>query len=138
MSLKNQKGVIGIDIAISIVVLFIFVTIIAVLSYQSSSTSKEIELQAKATSIAVDKIEQMKALNFDDIKNRSEANGNSNYQILQEEPGQEGFFSEIVIQDYADLEEGAKQGIVKKVTVRVKYMFKAQEQTIELSTILSI
>ena len=42
-------------------------------------------------------------------------------------------------QDYTDLPEGEGKvaNLVKKVTVTISYMFKGQEQRVELSTILS-
>ena len=137
MSLKSEKGLALIDIAVSIAVLFIFVTLIVILLYSVNSNSKEIELQAKATDIAITKIEEIKAKEFEEIKNISVANGNSNYQVLQEEENEKGFFSEIIVQDYNDIEPSAISGLVKKITVRVKYMLKGKEQLIELSTILS-
>lgn len=51
----------------------------------------------------------------------------------------EGFFKTIIVQDYADLDNNSEKisNLVKKVTVKISYMFQAKEQSVELSTILS-
>ncbi len=135
---KSERGYTGIDIAISVVVLFIFVSLLAVLSYHLNSSSKEIELKGEAIAIAVDEIETLKnTLNFDEIKNLSVANGNSEYTPIEEVQGKEGFYRKITIQDYADQKVGKTPGIVKKVIVQVQYMFQGKKQTVELSTIMS-
>ena len=136
MNIKSEKGYTGIDIAISIVVLFIFVSIIATLSYNFNSSAKQIELESEATQIAIYEIEKMKNIDFEDIKDISVANGNSEYYPT-EETEKQGFYKRIIIQDYADIEADKTSGLVKKVTVQIKYMFKAKEQIVELSTVLS-
>lgn len=143
MKMKSEKGYTGIDIAISVVVIFIFVSLIAILSYNINSSSKEIELKSEATSLAIDEIEKMKNMSFADIKNRSIANGNSQYiptdttQETEEIETNPGFFRRVIIEDYADGKTGKIPGLVKKITVQIKYMFKGEEQTVELSTIMS-
>ena len=49
------------------------------------------------------------------------------------------FFKTIIVQDYADLDNNSEKipNLVKKVTVKISYMFQAKEQSVELSTILS-
>ena len=41
--------------------------------------------------------------------------------------------------DYTDIQgnEGKTKNIVKKATVKISYMYKAKEQIVELSTVLS-
>lgn len=138
MKFKSENGYSGIDIVISVVVLFIFVSLIAVLSYNFNSASKELELKSKATYIAIDEIENMKNIDFDDIAEfrRTEEN-NGEYIATQEVENEEGFFKKVIIEDYADLAENKLPGFVKKVTVEVTYMFKGQEQKIGLSTVLA-
>ena len=48
-----------------------------------------------------------------------------------------GFYKTVIIEDYADSHENKVPDLVKKVTVRIQYRFKAEEQTVELSTIFS-
>lgn len=135
IKVKNEKGYTGIDIAISIVVLFIFVSMIAFLIYNFNSSAREIELKSDAVNLAVEEAENMKNLKFEQIQNYSIVNGNSNY-ILSEEV-KTGFYKTVKIEDYADLEEDKISGIVKKITVEIKYKFKNQEQMVGLSTIIA-
>lgn len=143
MKNKGENGYTVIDIAIAVVVIFIFVSLIAILSYNLNSSSKEIELKSEATALAVEAIEEMKNINFEDIANRSEKNGNSQYfptdtsKENEEIQGKEGFFKRVIIQDYADISEGKVPGLVKKVTVQIQYRFKKDIQTVELTTIMS-
>lgn len=137
MKMKSEKGYTGIDIAISVVVIFIFVSLLAILSYHINSSSKEIELKSEATSLAIDEIEKIKNISFDDIKDRSKANDNSEYIQTEEIETNPGFFRSVIIEDYADEETSKIPGFVKKITVQIKYMFKGNEQTVELSTIMS-
>lgn len=66
------------------------------------------------------------------------ANGNS---IISENEKTEkqGYYKTITVTDYTDLEgkTDKTKDIVKKVNVKITYMFKAKEQTVELSTILT-
>lgn len=137
MKMKSEKGYTGIDIAISVVVIFIFVSLLAILSYNINSSSKEIELKSEATSLAIDEIEKMKNMSFDNIKDRSKANDNSEYIQTEEIETNPGFFRNVIIEDYADEETSKIPGLVKKITVQIKYMFKGNEQTVQLSTIMS-
>ena len=57
----------------------------------------------------------------------------------QKVENKEGFFKTIIVEDYADLDNNSEKipNLVKKVTVKISYMFQAKEQSVELSTILS-
>ena len=137
MKLRSEKGSTGIEIAVSVVIIFIFVSIIAILNYRISSTAKEIELKSDATYLAINEIESVKSDNFSKYNNRSEKNGNS--IIVNNEEIKDGYYKTISVIDYTDLpgNENKTENIVKKVTVKVSYMFKAKEQTVELSTVVT-
>lgn len=138
MRFKSEKGFSGVDIAIAVVVLFIFVSLIAILSYNFSSASKELELKSKATYIAVDEIEKMKNLDFDEIAGfRKDEENDGEYLASEEIEDEEGFYRRVLIEDYADIDSSKIPGLVKKVTVEVSYMYKGKEQRVELSTVLS-
>lgn len=138
MNFKSEKGFTGVDIAIAVIVLFIFVSLIAILFYNYSSSSKELELKSKATYMAIDKLEEMKNLNFDEIAGfRKNEENNGEYLASQEIEGEEGFYRRVLMEDYADIEANKVPGLVKKVTVEVTYMYKGKEQKVELSTVLS-
>ena len=128
MSFKNEKGYTGIDIAISVVVLFIFVSLIAFLSYGFNSSAKEIELKAEALTLAIDEIETIKStITMDNINTLS---------IEMQETNTQGFYRTITVEDYADLQPTKLRGIVKRVTVKIQYMFQTKQQTVELSTLV--
>lgn len=127
MKMKSEKGYTGIDMAISVVVIFIFVSLIAILSYQMNSYSKEIELKSEATSLAIDEIEKIKNMTFGDIESKD----------FPTEEIKTGFFRTVTIIDYNEINNDKKPGFVKQITVEIKYMFKGNEQKVELSTIMS-
>ena len=62
---------------------------------------------------------------------------NTSYRNLSEIAGEQGFWREIIVKDYAENNPGATSGLVKKVTVRVQYKFKKETESVELSTIIS-
>lgn len=134
MKLRKQNGITGLDIVIAIVVLFIFVSVISIIAYNINSSSKEVELKYEATSIAINEIEIVKNRGFSQYENYDETDG-----IIEENELKEGFLRTITVQDYTDLEgnELKQAGIVKKVNVKVAYMFKGKTQKVELSAILS-
>lgn len=135
MKIRSEKGFTGIDISVSIVIVFIFITIISVLVYRVNSTSKEISLRSDATYLAINEIEQVKINGIDAYLGMNEESGpiEENVEI------QEGFYKTITVMDYTDIpgNEDATSDIVKKVTVKISYMFQAKEQSVEISTIVS-
>ena len=66
---------------------------------------------------------------------RSVENGNS--KVVENEEFVEGFYKTITVEDYKDIQTDAIADVVKKVTVKISYMFQGNEQSVELSTILS-
>lgn len=130
MKFKKEDGFTGVDIAIAVVVMFIFVSLIAMLSYQMNSTTKEIELKAKACEIAIEEIEKIKNKTLEEIETEEET-----YQDNTEV--EEGFFRDIYVQDYHEIDNTKEEGFVKKVTVQIKYKYKKEIQEVALSTMLS-
>lgn len=126
MKFKSENGITGIDIAISITVLFIFVSLIAVLTYNFNSSSKEAELKNEALNIAIDKIEYYKKeMTITDIKNMpEEVRAESDFELPEK-----GFRENRKIEEY--------KPEVYKLTVKIYYIYKAQEQSVELSTIVT-
>lgn len=131
MNLREQKGFAGSDIIIAVIILFIFVSLITTMFYNFNTSGKEVERKSEAVNIAVNEIEQIKSNSFDQLAD-IECEG----QAIE---GKQGYYKTITVQDYADTETGTgkERDIVKKVTVRITYNFKKQEQKVELSTILS-
>ena len=132
---RNEKGYTVIDIAISIAVIFIFISILSMLFYEFNSSATEIERKTQATYLAINEIEQVKINGIDAYLGMNEESGpiEENVEI------QEGFYKTITVMDYTDIpgNEDATSDIVKKVTVKISYMFQAKEQSVEISTIVS-
>ena len=139
MKLRNNKGFTGIDIAVSVVIIFIFISIVSMLVYRVNSKSREIELRGNATYLAIDEIEQLKNNGYNLYGKKKKKNGDSIVCENEEIEGEEGFYRTIEVIDYTDLEgnEHKIPNIVKKVTVKISYMFNAKEQTVELSTVIT-
>lgn len=139
MDLHSEKGFTGIDIAVSVVIIFLFISIIASLIYNVNSKSREIELKTEAIYIAINEIEQIKNDGYEKYGTLSRTDGNNVVCSDQEIEGQEGYYKTIEVIDYTDLEgnQDKVKNIVKKATVKISYMFKAKEQSVEISTILT-
>lgn len=138
MNFRSEKGFTGIDIAVSVVIIFIFISIIAMLSYRINSTSKEIQLKSDAIYVAINEIEDAKSKGLEEFEGRSVADGNS-VVVENVETEKQGYYKTITVLDYTDLDGNADKtkDIVKKVTVKITYMYKAKEQSVELSTLLT-
>lgn len=142
MELRKQEGFTGIDISIAIIILFIFVSIIATLSYQMNSSYKEIERRGQAIEIAVEEIEKIKNEGFEKYQGlytTSTTDNEGNDLVNQEIEGKQGYTKTIIIKDYTEIagNEDKIKDAVKKATVKIAYQSRGEEQTVELSTILS-
>ncbi len=137
MNFHNEKGYTGIDISVSVVILFIFVSIISMMIYQMNSSSKEVQLKTDATYLAINEIENIKNQGIDEYIGKSVANGNN--VITENQEVEEGYYKTVTVIDYTDIDgnQDKTKDLVKKVTVKISYMFKAKEQSVELSTVLS-
>lgn len=137
MNFRNEKGYTGIDISVAIVILFIFVSIISMMIYQMNSSSKEVQLKTDATYLAINEIENIKNQGIDEYIGKSVANGNN--VITENQEVEEGYYKTVTVIDYTDIDgnQDKTKDLVKKVTVKISYMFKAKEQSVELSTVLS-
>ena len=141
MKFSSEKGYTVIDIAISIVVITIFVSLIAVVISRFNSSEGEIKYKEEATVLAIEEIEKIKKDRFEAYKDMNkdriqDAEGNS---LVNQPTTKEGFYKTITVEDYTDIEGNSEKisGLVKKVTVKISYMFQGKEQNVELSTILS-
>lgn len=140
--MRSQKGYTGIDIAISVIVIFIFVSLIAMLIYNFNSSADELKIKSDATYIAVNEIEKIKSKDFSEflgMDKTTTVDKEGNSLVNQPVEGNEGFYRTITIMDYKDVNGDSEilKDIVKKVTVKISYMYKGMERSVELSTILS-
>ena len=139
-NIRSEKGYTGVDIAISLVVIFIFVSIISMMIYNFNSSANELKIKSDALYIAVDEIEKIKGQNFSDFQGMDKnttVDKSGNSLVNQPVSEYEGLYKTISILDYKDIDGTAKKDIAKKITVKISYMFKGKEQSVELSTILS-
>ena len=67
MKIKNNKGVVGVDIAVAIVILITFVGIIVGMFSNLAVTSRRVERKTVATKLAVEVIEGIKTIEFAQI-----------------------------------------------------------------------
>ena len=139
---KKENGFVGIDISVGVVIIFIFATIISLISYRYSVSAKEIQKRAEATEIAIAEIEKIKSNKFEDyegIYKESTKDKDGNDLANQIIEGKQAFRKTIIVEDYTDFDgnENKIKDIVKKITVKISYKFKNEEQTVELSTIIS-
>lgn len=141
MNLKNEKGITGIDISIAVVVIFIFVSIIAVILANIKNTSKELDRKSEALYIAINEIENVKNQGFSKYEslNKNSTQDMDGNNLVNQPTGTEGFYKTISVLDYTDIEgnEDKIPNLVKKVTVKISYMYNGTEENVELSTILS-
>lgn len=137
MKIKNEKGIVGADIAISVVVIFIFVSLISMLIYNINLLTVGQERMSEAIYIAINEIEGLKIDGYDMYKDSNLSVNNG--VVVDNEMAKEGYYKTITVIDYTDLEgnEDKTAGIVKKATVTISYMHNGESQSVELSTVLS-
>ena len=126
--MKSEKGYTGVDIAISIVVITMFISIIALLISRFNGSSTELDLKSQASDIAIQEIEKVKEAGIDNVQAEPVESE------ISEKPG---FYKKVEIVDYADNKADKIEGLVKKATVTISYIYRNQEQKVELSTILA-
>ena len=137
MKIRSENGFTGVDISIAVIIILIFVSLVAVLIAQVNSTGKEISLRSDATYIAINEIEQVKINGFETYKGKSIANGNNVITKDEAVSGTQGYYKTIEVEDMNDIDTQKTADIVKRVTVKISYMFQGKVQDVELSTILS-
>ena len=137
MKIKNEKGIVGADIAISVVVIFIFVSLISMLIYNINLLTVGQERMSEAIYIAINEIEGLKIDGYDMYKDSNLSVNNG--VVVDNEMVKEGYYKTITVIDYTDLEgnEDKTAGIVKKAIVTISYMHNGEPQSVELSTVLS-
>ena len=67
MKIKSNKGLVGTDISISIIIAIVFIAIITMLFYQIGTANIETERQALVTNYAVDLLEQIALMPYDEF-----------------------------------------------------------------------
>ncbi len=142
MKFKKNNGFTGVDISIAIIILFIFISIIATLSYEFNLSSRKLQTKGEAIEIAIKEIEKIKRNGFqevEDLNSKSEKDKNGKQLKNQLVDGKEGYYKTILVQDYNEISTRTdiKENLVKKVSVIITYQYRGEEQSVELSTIVS-
>lgn len=141
MNINSEKGFTGVEVAIAVVLIFIFISIIAMLTYNFNSQAQEVEIKAKATEIAINEIENIKNNGFEEFDgmNKSSTQDKNGNDLANQPTEEEGFYKTILVEDYTDIDGNTNKtsNLVKKVSVQISYMYKAEVKTVELSTILA-
>lgn len=149
MNLKENKGVVGIDVSIAVIILLILVPTIMGIVYFVNSTKVVAKVKNGALNIAINAIETAKG--YADLENLTEANirkdlnngiyagkitiNSDNEAIIATDDA--SYKLKIIITDYNEKDETATANVVKTVKVVVEY--KAREkniQSLELSTVV--
>ena len=138
---KNEEGITGVDITIAIILITIFVSIIATLFYNIQKTSTELERETIATSYAVEIIEEIKALGFEQLPNVDEGNQISGYEdkYIEDNGEDTPYYQTVRVEDYSQIsnDEEVEPEMLKKVTVTVSYKVNNTNKEITLSTMIS-
>ena len=141
MKLRDNKGITGVDISVALVIVVLFVGIIATLTYNFSVSSQEINRKSEAINIAIQKVEELKTIPYDEIlpventeyrdKNGQTVNNNGAYEIKTH------------VTRYNDSEylpeekRGKISDVIKIVKVTVSYRVQSKEQKVEISTVIT-
>ena len=120
MKLRNNKGLVAMDMVLSILAILIFSVIIISMMYNNFLENTKIKKQALAIIYLTETLENVGIAEYDDITQDNINNGNidlipkdiedSNYKIKIE-----------VITDDLDLAENQSEKIVKKIRATISY-----------------
>lgn len=137
MNLKNDRGIAGVDIAVSLVILLIFVSLIAGLFYNISNTSKKLDKKTEATNLAINTIEKMKSMNFEELEVTGDEEtrkplSECNIANKEEISIPKGYDVEVSVEKSAD------NNNEKIVRVYVTYKEKNHEQEVKLETLIKL
>lgn len=142
MSIKEEKGISGIDIVVSVIILTIFITLIGNIITNINLNSKDIERKTQATSYAVDEIETIKAsgylatyedkgINQEDIISEQDINDESGYFT--------GYHKKVTIKDYQLIKNDTtkEKNVLKQLTVEISYKSRSKDKNIQISTYIT-
>lgn len=153
MNLKENRGYVGVDIAISVVILLILIPTITGMIYNINTSSHSTEIKAQAINIAVNAIEASKGLELEDLDDESILtelqsiynNPSNGTEITTDaETGDIIITDQIAtyklkfdIVDYSETNTDANPNMVKTVKATVTYKTGGKEKSIDISTVLT-
>ena len=140
VSIKKNRGFTTADIVVAIVVMMIFVGMIATLFYNFYLSTTAKNRNAMATNYIVDVIEEIKAMNYDEVQKDTQDSNSINNLIQQLEATKQIPKEYIItgeIQKYNETEGNTdKKDLVKILTIRVEYSLGKKTEKIEILTLL--
>lgn len=140
VSIKGNRGFTTTDIVVAIVVMMIFVGMIATLFYNFYLSTTAKNRNAMATNYIVDVIEEIKAMNYDEVQKDTQDSNSINNLIQQLEATKQipkGYIITGEVQKYNETEGNRdKKDLVKILTIRVEYSLGKKTEKIEISTLL--
>ena len=137
MNLKNNKGVLGIDISVAVIIIFILIPIITGMIYNINKTNANIKRKSQALNIAINCMEIYKSQSgrIKDVTEESIAelvktkcNMDDNYVIKRN-----GIPYKIELNLSDELNESNNTS-TKELTANVKYKSGTKMQSVELAT----
>lgn len=141
-SIKDEKGLTGVDIAISLVIVTMFVAIIANLIANINLDTEKMDRKSKALAYAVQEIETRRATGY--IEKYNGMGTSKEGETLKEEDIYNnseftGYHKVVSIKDDILVENsGTKTAdITKQITVEVFYKLGNKEESIKISTYIS-
>ena len=142
MSIKEEKGISGIDIVVSVIILTIFITLIGNIITNINLNSKDIERKTQATSYAVDEIETIKAIGYlatYEDKGINQEDIISEQDINDESGNFTGYHKKVTIKDYQLIKNDTtkEKNVLKQLTVEISYKSRSKDKNIQISTYIT-
>lgn len=141
-SIKDEKGLTGVDIAISLVIVTMFVAIIANLIANINLDTEKMDRKSKALAYAVQEIETRRATGY--IEKYNGMGTSKEKEILKEEDIYNnseftGYHKVVSIKDDILVENSGTKTVdtTKQITVEVFYKLGNNEESIKISTYIS-
>ena len=126
--LKNEKGIVGADIAIALSILMLFAFLLASLYLNTNNSAMSIQRTAMATELITNVFEKIDLMYYDEIKETPGDNDynltadySNMYQELKSLVNKKGYDTTINIKQYKQEGETDTADLIKKIVVTVKY-----------------
>ena len=137
MKIKNNHGFTGIDISISLIVMVLFVSLIASLLYNFHMSSQGINRKTDATYLAIQVLENLKQMNYDDII--EDSNGGMTVENLEKAVDiPSGYKVQLNIQNYREIaNDSSLKDLIKVAKVTIQYTLGNIHEEVSMSTVIT-
>lgn len=147
MNLKQNKGVVGVDIAIALIVLMILIPLITGLIFNVNSSSNSAKTKSQALNIAVNTLEIANEIDISELTEEnvilkiSEMYGDNTLEQVSDglllEINNITYKLQVFITDYSETNVDAQSNVVKTVKAQVTYNVSNEEESIDISTVIT-